>query len=267
MMSSRRRLSDLVVTELESQILSGRLRPGDRVPTEIELGEELGVSRSVVRDAIQALAARQLITVRHGHGMQVADASDTPFAHALADLLMRSELRVGQILDAREALERQFAPLAVRNVLDEDVDAMERSLSELAATVKAEQWPAAHESHLEFHLGLVRALHLPALELFLRPVEEVILLSAIPPSANAALWEVESHQPYVNALRERDEPALVAAIDVHFRILEGRSYKSFRALRFRELVTHKDFAALRSRITTRSGLRAVRGGANREEDG
>src|ERR671923_2132745 len=97
--------SQQVVLDLERRIFTGELRAGDRLPTEEELTLQLGVSRTVVRDAIRNLSTRNLVRVRHGFGMKVAPHSDLSFAHALVDLLMRTDLSVGQVLDAREALD------------------------------------------------------------------------------------------------------------------------------------------------------------------
>src|ERR671922_2338637 len=113
-----------VILDLERRILSGELRAGERLPTEGELGLELGVSRTVIRDAVRTLSTRRLVLVRHGFGMEVAAPSHLPIAHALADFLMRSDVTVGDVLDAREALDRQLAPLAARNATDEDVARM-----------------------------------------------------------------------------------------------------------------------------------------------
>ena len=68
-MNARRpRLSDQVTAELERRILAGELEPGGLLPAEPELGAELEVSRSVIRDAIRTLAARGLVEVRQGSG-------------------------------------------------------------------------------------------------------------------------------------------------------------------------------------------------------
>ena len=72
-MNARRpRLSDQVTAELERRILAGELEPGGLLPAEPELGAELEVSRSVIRDAIRTLAARGLVEVRQGSGTRVS---------------------------------------------------------------------------------------------------------------------------------------------------------------------------------------------------
>src|SRR5919108_444208 len=134
-----------VILELERRILSGELRAGERLPTEGELGLELGVSRTVIRDAVRTLTTRRLVRVRHGFGMEVAPPSDLPLAQALADLLMRSDVTVGHVLEARETLDRQLAPVAARNATDDDVARMAQQL-ERFATAAAEGEAAAAEA-------------------------------------------------------------------------------------------------------------------------
>ena len=71
------RLSDKVAAMMLETILSRRLRPGDRLPSERELGEQFGVSRTVIREAVRELVAKGVIEVRSGSGLRVApvDAS------------------------------------------------------------------------------------------------------------------------------------------------------------------------------------------------
>src|SRR5918992_578343 len=225
-----------VVQNLERRILSGELRAGERLPTEGELGAQLGVSRTVVRDAVRTLTTRRLVRVRHGFGMEVAAPSDLPIAHALADLLMRADVTVGDVLDAREALDCHLAPLAARNATEEDVARMTDDFERFAAAATAGDAAVAQDAHLEIHLGFVRAMHLPALDLMLKPMAEVILLSSVRPAPDPARWEVDSHRPLVEALRARDEVALGEAVDHHFSVLKTQAYASFRASLFRELI-------------------------------
>src|SRR6266540_4369972 len=138
-----------VVQNLERRILSGELRAGERLPTEGELGAQLGVSRTVVRDAVRTLTTRRLVRVRHGFGMEVAAPSDLPIAHALADLLMRADVTVGDVLDAREALDRHLVPLAARNATEEDVSRMTDDFERFAAAAAAGDAAVAQDAHLE----------------------------------------------------------------------------------------------------------------------
>jgi DNA-binding FadR family transcriptional regulator len=247
-----------VILALERRILSGELRAGERLPTEGELGLELGVSRTVIRDAVRTLATRRLVRVRHGFGMEVAPPSDLPLAQALADLLMRSNITVREVLEARETLDRQLAPLAARNATDEDVARMAGQLERFATAAAEGEAAAAQDAHVEFHLGYVAAMHLPALELMLKPMAEVILLSSVRPSPDPAFWEVDSHRPLVDALGARDERALVQAVEHHFAVLRAPAYDRFRTARFCELLDHQEFAVLRGVLAGRAAAAEAR---------
>ena len=108
--AARLTLGESVAAGLELRILRGEFAQGERLPTEDRLAETLGVSRSVVRDAIRTVAARGLITVRQGQGITVSLPSDAAFGQALLALLMRSDLTMADVIDARAALETSSQP-------------------------------------------------------------------------------------------------------------------------------------------------------------
>ena len=86
-------LAEQVMARLSADIRGGRLAPGARLPTEQALTTELGVSRTVVREAVAALRADGLVVTRRGSGAYVADPAAGPFrivpprATSLADIL------------------------------------------------------------------------------------------------------------------------------------------------------------------------------------
>jgi GntR family transcriptional regulator, transcriptional repressor for pyruvate dehydrogenase complex len=103
-------LAEQVMARLSADIRGGRLAPGTRLPTEQRLTAELGVSRTVVREAVAALRADGLVVTRRGSGAYVADPSAGPFrigpqrTTSLSDILNVMELRL--------AVEVQAAGLA-----------------------------------------------------------------------------------------------------------------------------------------------------------
>jgi hypothetical protein len=95
-------------------------------------------------------------------------------------------------------------------------------------------------------------MHVRALELLLKPMGEVILLSSVRAAPDPERWELSSHPPMLEALRARDEEALVRAVHDHYEVLRGGPYDRFRAARFRELLDHEDFAVLRGLLRSRA---------------
>ena len=115
-------LAEQVMARLIADIRGGRLSPGTRLPTEQALTTELGVSRTVVREAVAALRADGLVVTRRGSGAYVADPAAGPFriasprAPSLPDILDVMELRLAveveaAALAAERASRRQLATI------------------------------------------------------------------------------------------------------------------------------------------------------------
>jgi DNA-binding FadR family transcriptional regulator len=224
-----------IALDIEELILRGDLQNGQRLPTENELGEMLGVSRSVVRDAVRMLAARGLLDVRQGHGTIVAAPSDDAFSNALVGLLMRSGHTMGDVLEARSALELHLTPLIVQNATEEDLERLDDRFDAMAVAVAAGDEEAIDAAHLDFHRAMYNALHRGALEAVLRPMQRCILLtSPLLPPEDRTDW-LESHREILVALRARDSAQAQAAVRDHFADLRDARYDAWRERPFREV--------------------------------
>jgi GntR family transcriptional regulator, transcriptional repressor for pyruvate dehydrogenase complex len=229
------RLSDRVTAELERRIIRGEPAAGQRLPTEVELCELFGVSRSVVRDALRTLVARGLVRVGPGQGIVVADPTDHAFGQALLLLLARSELTMREVTEARAVIETNLVPLAATRGTAEDWARLEGHLVNFGNAVDEEDWRGAHREHLAFHQALLRAINLPALEILLKPMHEIIVLSSVPPTDDRELWDVAAHPPILAALRAGDENGARTALRDHFeRFLGDPRYEAFEATHFRD---------------------------------
>lgn len=245
--ANRSTLANSVAQEIEQRILEGELSAGQKLPNELELGEALQVSRSVVRDAIRTLSARGLVTVRQGVGMVVASPSDAALSDAVIALLMRSELSMGDVIAARAVIESQCAVLAAQRGSTEDFDRLQASLDAFEAATATGDSEVARERHFAFHRGIVRAVHLPALELLLRPMQRVILITSLPArGGDASDWEFERHPPILDAMRRHDEQAAASAVAAHFSTLDGPEYASLRETPFRQAAKLEEWLGLRS---------------------
>lgn len=221
--------SAAVIGELEARILGGDLSAGERLPTEAELCEQLGVSRSVVRDAIRTLAARGLVEVRQGRGITVAEPDTATFGQALVMLLSRSELTMGQVIEARAALETSLVRLAAERGDSQNWSILAGILDDLAEAVDDQDWETARRVHLSFHTGILNAVKLPAMELMLMPMTEVIVLSSTPPNANKPEdWSVERHALILDRLKDSDADGAEQAMRQHFSATaDWPRYKQF----------------------------------------
>lgn len=210
--------SSRVVQALERQILSGRLAPGARLPTEGELCEILGVSRSVVRDSIRTLAARGLVTVRQGSGMMVAEPGGAAFTNSMLILLTRSGLSMAQVLQARATIETAVAPLAAACGTEEEWAGLDAALKAFERAVDGGDDEVAASAHTRFHTGLLDAAHQPALSLMLKPITEITTVTTVASVRRNSPedWDVRSHRPILRALRSRDRDAVVRSVGAHY---------------------------------------------------
>jgi len=107
------RLSDKVADAMLVTILRRGLRPGDPLPSERELGEQYGVSRTVIREAVRALSARGLVVSRARRGLMVAAVGLEEVSNSMRLYLHgRDELPYSQVHEVRSLLETQIAGLA-----------------------------------------------------------------------------------------------------------------------------------------------------------
>jgi DNA-binding FadR family transcriptional regulator len=141
---------------LGAEILSGRLRPGARLPTEQELSLATGVSRTVVREAVAALRADGLVVTRQGLGAFVpADVQRRPFRIDPDEV--KSAKDVLQILELRMGLEIEAAGLAAERRTSHDLSQVEAALRSVDAEIEAGR--NAVDADFRFHLAIFYSVH------------------------------------------------------------------------------------------------------------
>ncbi|HZL33629.1 MAG TPA: GntR family transcriptional regulator [Verrucomicrobiae bacterium] len=106
---------------LTAYVTTGDLRPGARIPSERRLAEELGVGRTVVREALKSLALVGLIESRHGDGTYVADSTPESFSRAVEWRLVAWGGERGDVAEAIAVLEGDLAALAAERRTDADL--------------------------------------------------------------------------------------------------------------------------------------------------
>lgn len=141
---------------LAAEILSGRLQPGARLPTEQELSLSTGVSRTVVREAVAALRADGLVITRQGLGAFVpADVQRRPFRIDPDEV--KSAKDVLQILELRMGLEIEASGLAAERRTGRDLKQIEAALKAIEAEIEADG--NAVDADFRFHLAIFRSVH------------------------------------------------------------------------------------------------------------
>lgn len=157
-----RRLSDDIVSKLESMILEGTLKAGERLPAERVLAEQFGVSRPSLREAIQKMAAKGLLVSRQGGGNYVAESMGSTFSDPLLPLLEANPEAQRDLLEFRHTLEGSCAYYAAlratepdRQRLTEAFEALQHCYAREGEANRAEEGAA----DARFHLAIAEASH------------------------------------------------------------------------------------------------------------
>jgi DNA-binding FadR family transcriptional regulator len=223
-------LSEAVRKTLEERILGGEWVTGNRIPSEPELAQQLGVSRSVVRDAVRTLAARGLLEVRQGFGTTVRPPADDSYRDAITVMLARSDLTVGDLARAREALDVRLAELAAVNREPADLASLQRHHDAFLAASREGGWSEVEAAHLHFHLAILEAARLPALVILLRPLQRVILATGRPLSLDdPKSWRVDLETAVLTGIRSGDPKRARAAMEEHYWFVRDPSYGQLHA--------------------------------------
>jgi GntR family transcriptional repressor for pyruvate dehydrogenase complex len=128
-------LSDQVAEALSSEIHSGRLGVGEKLPTEAELVEQFGVSRTVVREAVSRLKSLGQVESRQGSGVFVRAAGFSPLNFDARSAL--SMQAVVQMVEVRRALEAEVAALAAQRRSAADLRRIKQAIAALDSVVKS----------------------------------------------------------------------------------------------------------------------------------
>ncbi len=164
-----------IADHFERAILSGELPPGELLPSERDLSAQMGVSRSVVREALGRLASLGLVRSVHGSGTRVEAAATRPLTVAYQRLLSRPDFHLDDLSAVRLPLETAIAAAAAARRTDEHLARLDRTQKILGNPRRGLE---AHvKADLEFHALLAEATGNPLFQVVLVPIQELLIHS------------------------------------------------------------------------------------------
>lgn len=114
-------ISEIIVQRITDALISGELKPGDKIPTEVEFSEKLGVSRNGVREAIKVLVAFGVLEIRRSEGTFVVEEYNHKLLDPLLYGLILSEHSMEELLEVKIAIANSVLYLAILNASDEEI--------------------------------------------------------------------------------------------------------------------------------------------------
>lgn len=222
------------VTDIKRYIRDKGLRPGDLLPSETLLCEELGCSRSAIREAIRALVTLDIVEVRHGYGTFVSQMSLEPLINGMVfRTVLNTDTSLENLLYVVET--REILDLAVgQGLIESFTEESREELLSLVDKMRANNdkgWPFAQEDQA-FHITLLSETRNPLIR-----------------ELNDAFWRIQSEaQPLLNIPMPED---INQTIEAHIEIVEALGAGELNA--YREAVKNH-YAPFRRMIGQKLGI-------------
>src|ERR1035437_8651888 len=208
-------LTSRVFDYLFAQIKSGKVKPGDKLPTEKELTKKLGVSRTCVREAMKSLQALQLVTVRAAVGAVVSQPSPGAWFNAyLFAAAIQSEQWDAQT-EFRKILEVGLVSLAAEKADDKDILALSKSIAAYEKALLLGEAPS--QADVDFHTAVAVASKNPIAEMVWRsivpPLTEQLRATMTVPTG--PVEDLRDHLRIFSAITERNPEKARSAMRTH----------------------------------------------------
>lgn len=213
---SGRNLFERTVERLGSAIKHGAVQPGDRLPSERELAEMMGISRSTVRSAIQILVDGGFLVSKRGRGGGTFVADAPPSWSSRADENEPFDERSVQVfLEKRRVIECGLAEIAAEKRSEDDLTALRAMVGEMAELT--DDFEAFRARDAQFHLKVAQISDNPELVRLSGEVQDMLasLLSYLPPSSEALLHSNQQHAELVSAVAKQDTVAARRTMNEH----------------------------------------------------
>jgi GntR family transcriptional repressor for pyruvate dehydrogenase complex len=210
------------VQRIQSMILDGTLKPGDRLPAQRELSEQFGISRASLREALSVLETLGLVRVEVGRGVFVLGPGEE--APPQAKWRYADRYSPLEVYETRLMLEPRAAGMAARNAKSEDLAVIAQSVERMRAAVEAGDLIAVAECDSVFHRAIVECSGNRMVKELFRTVNGVMdEIQRLPFIHHERIWEtVSEHEAIVAALNARDEARAAGAMAGHIRGAAGR---------------------------------------------
>ena len=221
-----RRLYEDIVQEFSSLIRQGVLKPGERLPSERVLADQLQVSRSSVREALRSLELQGLVISKRGSGTFINTDNLESMVALLASTLTSGADTLKHIFEMRHMLEPQIAALAAQRANKQEVAELESILEEQVKEIA--DGGTGVDSDTAFHFAMASATHNSALVKVVSAVEDILRRSR-----NQSLQEpgrpqrsLASHREILGMIHSGDAAGARRAMEYHLTTVEPENLTS-----------------------------------------
>ncbi|MBU9712928.1 FadR/GntR family transcriptional regulator [Evansella tamaricis] len=204
-----------ILKEIDQIIHQDQLSPGDKLPSERELAERLGVGRSSVREALRALELLDLIKTRKGEGTFIQQSGGHRLAEVLASFFLRDQRAKQDVKETRKIIEIEAIRLACQRVSQQQLDKLENILNQSKEIWTGGDLPV-EEDYL-FHQTLVESSQNQLLLNIWRPLVRYSMVALRESLSRLGRTEdsMKEHDRIFQAVARNDEAEAVRSIRDH----------------------------------------------------
>lgn len=168
--------TDIIIEQIRTAILEGRLKPGDRLPPEKELGDQFGVSKQTMRESLRALEHMGLIVLRKGSGggAFIVEVEEQVVVQNLANYLYFKNLTIENLSELRRIMEPHSARCAAEKINREELARLKEINEKTREGIEQRNWSEVTRKEIEFHRLIASQTNNPILILILDFVETLL---------------------------------------------------------------------------------------------
>lgn len=222
-------LSEDIAHQLKELILTKRMAPGDRLPSERDLCDQFAVSRPVIREALSSLKSEGLVSVKRGVGVFVA-ARDPREAFRIDDVEVEETIRMTHIMELISTVEVAATRLAAQRRSPDDLKRIRRCLIGMEYAIASDK--LGDEEDYQFHQAIVLATHNPFFETLSQHIEHTArrMIRRLRSNTKARLTNLieavqAEHQAIYNAIAAGDADGAEDAARTHLQNAAKRYVK------------------------------------------
>jgi GntR family transcriptional regulator, transcriptional repressor for pyruvate dehydrogenase complex len=216
-----------IAAQIRSQLAEGKLRVGNRLPSERALAEQFGVSSNTLREALRSLEHAGLLRLQKGAtgGAFITEVSGDTIATGLLDMFHSGSIQAAQLTEARIWLESIVVREACQRATPEQIEQLRENVRDSEEANERGDLATRAEVNLEFHRILTRMTGNPVMVIVMDSVLGVLrhFVVTIGPYENS--FVLPSRKRFIKLLEARDAPGAVAEMEASLKRLQ-RSYLS-----------------------------------------
>lgn len=207
---------EIIIDSIKTLLITKQIRPGDKLPTEIELAESLQISRGSVREAMKILSSFGIVTIKRGDGTYVSENMTKGLFDPLLFQMILTDFDKEKLLELRELMEIGMMKIVIEQASDEAIRNIREVHEKMVHAVESKRASSRELAQLDsdFHTAVAHSTNNPLIQKIYNFVMEIFL-----PSLETSVirgehgkLSIQLHQNILEGLEKRDLEKTIAAV-------------------------------------------------------